>query len=90
MKYNKEERKEIGRRIYEGEISTAIAAESYGINIYTARDYLRLYKAYINVSKCKEKCVAYDISSKKLVMDEYKNMTREELIDELIKSKINE
>ena len=43
MKYIKEERLEIGRRIYEGEISSYKAAEEYNICLYTARDYMRLY-----------------------------------------------
>ena len=32
MKYTKEERMEIGRRIYDGELSRYEAAEEYGIN----------------------------------------------------------
>lgn len=31
MKYRKEERLEIGRRIYDGEITTTMAAEEYDI-----------------------------------------------------------
>ncbi len=45
MKYTKKERLEIGRRIYEGEINRAEAALEYDIDMYTARDYMRLYKA---------------------------------------------
>ena len=48
MKYSKEERLEIGRRIYVGELSTTLAAKDYNINYYTAREYLRAYKAEIN------------------------------------------
>ena len=44
MKYTKEERMEIGRRIYDGEISRYEAAEEYGINDQTARNYMRLYR----------------------------------------------
>ena len=50
MKYSKEQRLEIGRRIYQGEITLATAANEYDINLYTARDYLRLYKASENVA----------------------------------------
>ena len=50
MKYTKEERLEIGRRIYQGEMTPATAATECNINLYTARDYLRLYKAGENVS----------------------------------------
>lgn len=89
MKYTKEERLVIGRRIYEGNITTAAAAEAYGINFYTARDYLREYKASIKVSVPQKpnpersKPVDKSITS-------YENMTKEELLDELIKAKIAE
>ena len=44
MKYTLEERLEIGRRIYDGEISRYEAAEQYGINDQTARNYMRMYR----------------------------------------------
>lgn len=45
MKYTKQARLDIGRRIYIGEISRFEAADEYNIGEDTARDYLRLYKA---------------------------------------------
>lgn len=45
MKYTKEERLDIGRRIYEKEMNRAEAALAYDISMSTARDYMRLYKA---------------------------------------------
>ena len=50
MKYSKEQRLDIGRRIYAGELTTSMAAKEYDINYYTAREYLRAYKAGINVA----------------------------------------
>ena len=44
MKYTLEERLEIGRRIYEDEISKTDAAKEYDIGVDTARDYMRLYR----------------------------------------------
>ena len=44
MKYTLEERLEIGRRIYDGEISRYEAAEQFGINDQTARNYMRMYR----------------------------------------------
>ena len=41
MKYTKEERLEIGRRIYEGEIGRYQAAVEYNIHEHTARTYMR-------------------------------------------------
>ena len=49
MKYTKNERLEIGRRIYSGEISRFQAAEEYGISEYAARDYMRLYRDVNNL-----------------------------------------
>ena len=44
MKYTHEERLEIGRRIYTGEISKYQAAAEYEINYQTARNYMRIYR----------------------------------------------
>ena len=44
MKYTKEERLDIGRRIYDGEITKFQAAAYYGISDSAARDYMRLYR----------------------------------------------
>lgn len=91
MKYTKEERLEIGRRIYQGEMTLATAATEYDINLYTARDYLRLYKASENVSIPK----GYrsggnqdDTLVDRPDMSQYEKMSREELMDELIMAKI--
>ena len=46
MKYEREERFEIGKKIYDKELSLAEAAIKYDISLYTARDYYRLYKAF--------------------------------------------
>ena len=42
MKYTKEERLDIGRQIYGGELTRFEAAAQYGISDQTARDYMRL------------------------------------------------
>ena len=44
MRYTKEERLEIGRKVYEGTMSRYEAAEAYGISDDTARDYMRMYR----------------------------------------------
>lgn len=44
MKYTKDQRLDIGRRIYEGEISRFEAAAEYGIGSNTARTYMRMYR----------------------------------------------
>lgn len=91
MKYSKEERLEIGRRIYQGEITLATASTQYDINIYTARDYLRLYKASENlVIPQGYKSGGNQDSTLVNTPDiaRYRQMSREELMEEIIKAKI--
>ncbi len=92
MKYTKEERLEIGRRIYQREITLATAAVEYDVNFYTARDYLRLYKARENVSIPQGFRLGVnqdDMLIDKPNMCQYEKMSREELMNELIKAKID-
>ena len=92
MKYTKEERLEIGRRIYQREITLATAAVEYDVNFYTARDYLRLYKARENVSIPQGLRLGGsqdDTLADKPNICQYEKMSREELMDELIKAKID-
>ena len=96
MKYTREARLDIGRRIYEGEINRYQAAEEYGISEHTARDYMRQYRfanglpakgpgVRINLRNVQPKAVVLDP-----VLEEYESMTKEELIRELVRSKIRE
>ena len=93
MKYTKQERLDIGRRIYNGEISRFKAAEEYDVGEGTARDYLRLYKAENhlpdkrNIRRFGSISKAIDGSSQ---LDCYELMTKEALIHELVQAKITE
>lgn len=92
MKYTKEQRLDIGRRIYDGEISRYEAAEEYGINEQTARNYMRMYRD-VNQLPPKQGQRAIGAPSFKNApaeLNELKEMTKEELIQELIKAKITE
>ena len=81
MKYTPKERLDIGRRIYLGELTLATAAYAYDINMYTARDYLRMYKASAQLT-------TYDRQDKSTIdMEHLRHMTKEELIAEVIKAK---
>ena len=44
MKYTKEQRLDIGRRIYDGGLTRYEAAEEYEISDETARNYMRQYR----------------------------------------------
>ena len=92
LKYNKEQRLLIGREIYSHEITISQAAEKYGINRYTARDYMREYRDINNLepmSDGKEELII--LKEKKISKyEDLKDMTKEQLIDEVIKARVGE
>ena len=94
MKYTQEERLDIGKRIYDGEISKSEAAAEYGIHEATARDYMRLYRDTNNLppktQKRRKKMFAAMPNKPAAEPEEYESMTKEELIRELLRAKIRE
>ena len=92
MKYSKEERLEIGRQLYTGEISRPWAAETYGVSETTAREYMRLYRDTNKLLPKKRRKRLETPTFKKNPdgIEEYESMSKEELIQELVKSKITE
>ena len=92
MKYTKEERLDIGRRIYDGEISRYEAAEQYGINDQTARNYMRMYRDTNKLPPKRGKSSIATPSFQKtpVGMEELESMTKEQLIQELVKARITE
>jgi len=93
MKYSKEERLEIGRRIYEGELSRYEAAAEYGIGSDTARQYMRLYRDeyHLPAKHVSHNTVSIQQSAHQADrLEEYEAMNKEELIQELIRAKITE
>ena len=93
MKYTKEERLDIGRRIYDGEITRYQAAEEYGISDQTARDYMRLYRSANQLPPKHRGRNTNHISSVNATpvgMEEFESMTKEELIHQLMLARIRE
>ncbi len=95
MKYTKEQRLAIGRRIYDGEITKYEAAEEYGISDQTARDYMRQYRDTNQLPPKRGQRSTYGIARGKsrpipAGMEDLQAMTKEELIDALIMARINE
>ena len=95
MKYTKEQRLDIGRRIYDGEIDYSQAAEEYSIGYYTARDYMRFYRDKNNLPAmnslyAKSQAPApTEAKPKKFVKyDDLENLSKEQLIDEVIKARV--
>ena len=98
MKYTLEQRLDIGRRIYEGEITRFQAAQEYDINDNTARNYMWLYRDTNNLppqnggrknSTTKAKS-SPSIEVKQPNLEEYESMTKEELIQALVQARITE
>ncbi len=96
MKYTPEKRLAIGKRIYENELKRYQAANEYGISEQTARSYMRMYRKALGLQP-KKRCsgiIRNEVSSKtvkpELALEKYESMTKEELILELVRSKIRE
>ena len=98
MKYTLEQRLDIGRRIYEGEITRFQAAQEYDISDNTARNYMWLYRDINNLphkkggrknSTAKAKS-SPAIEVKRPNLEEYESMTKEELIQALVQARITE
>lgn len=92
MKYTKEERLDIGQRIYRGEITRYEAAEMYSISVNTARDYMRLYRDVNQLpAKCGTKGLCMDtLNNPQPNLEEMQSMSKDELILELIKARVAE
>lgn len=93
MKYTKEERLDIGRRIYDGEITRNQAAQEYGIGEQTARDYMRLYRDVNHLPPKNNRRSSHDAflhTTKSPELAELEAMTKDELIQALIKARITE
>ena len=95
MKYTKEQRLNIGKQIYENKLTKYEASIQYRIGINTAREYMRLYRDSNNLLPKNKSLDNIDFikgstRSTKFDLSDYKLMTKEELIKELVKSKVNE
>lgn len=90
MKYTKEQRLEIGREIYTHKLTLGQAAVVYNINRYTARDYMRLYRDTNNLGPMDEYSEEFKLvqNKKKNKYTDLDDMTRDELIDEVIKARV--
>ena len=95
MSYTREERLDIGKQIYNNEINKSDAAIKYRISEGTARDYMRLYRDVNglppkNRIQKEKNTVKISTHSSEPDLSEYESMTKEELIKELVKARINE
>ena len=95
MKYTKQEKLDIGRRIYEDEINKNAASEIYGISPDSAREYMRYYRDINHLPpKDRKNRSDYTVHTAAMAaapgLDELESMSKEELIRELLKERIDE
>ena len=94
MKYTKEQRIEIGREVYTHELSHAEAEIKYGVVKSCIDRYIQDYKNANNIPtkirSNKQNSQAILRQDPPLDIEAYKAMSKEELIDELIRAKVNE
>ncbi|WP_294240398.1 hypothetical protein [Pseudobutyrivibrio sp.] len=96
MYYSNEERIEVGRQIHESGLSNLKAAKLFGIVEETARRYRILYEESAGIphnpstSAKKEKDITKIVNTDEQNSLDYESMTKEELIQELMKAKIQE
>lgn len=91
MKYTLEERLSIGCEIYTRSLTINEAALKYEINSYTARDYMRLYRDTNNLPALNDSTNQNikKIDKKVIKYDDLENMTKDELINEVILARID-
>ncbi len=95
MSYTRKERLDIGKQIYDNELSKSDAATRYGISEGTARDYMRLYRDVNNLQpknriQTDGSTTKISIRSSRPDLSEYESMTKDGLVKELVKSRISD
>ena len=93
MKYTKEQRLDIAKRVYDGELTVEEAAVKYELNPSSVKGYLRLYRAETGLPPRTHKTgnvTQPTRDPKDSSLKEYESMSKEELIDALVMARINE
>ena len=95
MKYTKEERIDIGRQVFTHELTHKEAEQKYGVAKSGIDRYVQDYKIANGIpiksgSGGSVSPVLVNKSSQTLDIEAYKAMSKDELINELIRAKVNE
>jgi len=90
LNYSKEERIKLGKEICESGMSNLQAANKYGICEESARRYRLAYEESVGIVHITDKSHKSVIPSEVFIKEDYESMSKKELIQELMKSKINE
>ena len=89
MKYTKNERLDIGRQVVTHELTKKEAMAKYNLVRSSVEKYMMLYEESVGIQS-KHRMVLPATSSTLADIDAYMAMSKEELINELIKAKANE
>ncbi len=93
MSYTPEQKLDIGRRVYERELTRKEAAVEYKISEFTVRDYVGIYRATNHLPvRSNQPSVPHKapVDWTPVRKEDYEKMTKEELIRELVKARISE
>jgi len=90
MKFTKDEQLDIGRRMYDKEINYREAMELYNISESCAHKYMTDYKKSQGIPLKPHSASVSSTQFTSSDMETYMSMSKEELINELIKAKANE
>lgn len=98
MKYSREERIEIGRKIYESGLSNLKAGEPFGLCEESARRYRLLYEQSQGIEHSSSRARKEGKAIVPPIMpgeplsssEDYSSMSKEQLIEELMKARIRE
>ena len=86
MRYTKEERLEIGKKVYSYELSISEAAEQYNLNWYTVRTYMRQYRELNHLPNMSDGKTIKE--SNPTDINKLESMSKEQLICEVIKARV--
>ena len=86
--YTKEDRQKIAEEINNKTLTLKEAAAKYDISPLTARDYLYQYRKENNIKSTSPLKGFFKETGERI--SDYENMSKAELINELIKAKVNE
>lgn len=95
MKYTKEQRLDIAKRVYDHELTVSEAAVKYDLNPASVKNYLSLYRAETGFPPRTRERKASNITQpvvkpKDASLKAYEAMSKKELIDAIILARINE
>ncbi len=95
MKYTREQRLDIAKRVYDGELTVEEAAVKYGLTPSSVKGYLRLYRAEMGLPPRTRRKKTWNATQhvgeqKDSSLKEYEAMSKEELIDAPVMARINE